>query len=440
MRTWKIACAVVVGTLGPSARAQGVDTISLEAALARAAQRPSVALRGLDVEAARAAGASVARYNPEVRLGAGPQFGGDAAHPRVAVGVSQTIESGGKRDARRGVADAQTAAARVEREVEARRARVEAWRAFAHAQLARDRLAARREVEQLATSLAAAVSRAAQAGGAPALRVHLVVAEAGKSAQQRGAAETDYAFARAQLATAIGAAADEDLAPAGDPPGLASLPAAPAAAGHGSVPAAAAGQSSMPGGPAAAGQSSMPAAPAAAGEALTVRLARSQAALERARIADADARGVSDLTIGVEYEYAPDPDGAHAIVGTLAFPLAIRDRNQAERAASRIVARRAELAVSLASVEASRAARLALASYQRARGVVAGLDREVSGPLQASLSAAQDAFTHGGLELVELIAIQRGLIDARLAYLDARLALVDAWAELSLVAGLEVAP
>ena len=277
--------------------------------------------------------------------------------------------------------------------------------------MVRDRLATRREVERLATALAAAMQQSAQAGGTTRLRVNVVVAEAGRAAQERIAAEIEYATARAALAAAVGAGARELPDPVG---AAAELPALTMTADE--------------------------LVARATREHPEVATSDNLLNVARAQITEADARGIPDLTLGLGYAYAPDPGGAHEVVASLAIPLALRTRNQGERAAARIGARRAELQRAYVRAEVERAVRLAFESYQRARDAVAGFDQGVMARLDENLAAAQDAFAKGGLDFVELTTTQRDLIASRIAFLEARLALVNAWAELSLATTLEVKP
>jgi cobalt-zinc-cadmium efflux system outer membrane protein len=402
----------VVGTLG-LATATRAEPITLDQALERAAHRPSIEIALLDIDAARAhaRGAALPMHNPELSGGAGPQFGSGAASLQLQLGLSQTLELGGKRAARVQLADAQTRDAEIGQRVEMLRARVEAWRAFERALVLQDRLATRREVEKLATTLAAAMQKGAQAGGTTRLRVNVVVAEAGRASQERFTAEADYAAARSALAEAVGAGPRDQLEPLG---GVADPAALPANA-----------------------------------EALVARALREHPAIARgenaqrvaqATLVDADARGSVDITLGLDYAYAPDPDGAHAIVGTVSVPLPIRNRNQGERASARIGVKRAEVERMYERVAIERAVRLAIENYQRASAAVAGFDRGVTERLNENLAAALDAFAKGGLDFVELTTTQRDLIASRVAFLDARLALVDAWAELVIAAAIEVKP
>lgn len=402
----------VVGTLGLATTTQA-EPITIDQALERAAHRPSVQITALDVETARAnmRGAALPLYNPELSASGGPQFGSGNLSIQIQLGLSQAIERGGKRSARIRVAEAQTRGAEITGRGELLRARIETWRAFERTLVVRDRLATRREIEKLALSLAAAMQKSIQAGGTTKLRVNVVIAEAGRATQERIAAEADHASALAALASAIGAGPSEQLDPVGTVPDL-------------------------------------PAGPATADE-LVARALREHPEIvtndnaivvAQARIVDADARGTADLAVGVGYAYAPDPDGSHAVVGSLSIPLAFRNRNQGERAAARVGAKRADIERAYARVEIERAARLALENYQRAREAVSGFNREVTERLDENLAAAQDAFAKGGLDFVELTTTQRDLIASRIAFLDARLALVDAWATLALATTMEVKP
>lgn len=402
----------VVGTFGLATTTRA-EPITIDQALDRATRRPSLVLAGLGIDAAKAhrRGAMLSLYNPEVRGSAGPQFGAGTPSLLFEVGVSQTIERGGKRAARIGLADALTKGAEIDQRAESLRARVEAWRAFERALVMADRLATQREVESLALALAGAMQKSVQAGGTTKLRVNVVVAEAGRATQLRIAAEADYAAARAALATAVGAGPVDQLDPAG---GGADLPDV-----------------------------------SARGDELVARALREHPgivatenalAAASARVVDADARGTVDVTLGLGYAYAPDPDGANAMVASISIPLAVRNRNEGDREAARVGTKRAAVERTYERIEIERAARLALENYQRAREAVAGFDREVTNHLGENLSAAQDAFTKGGLDFVELTTTQRDLIASRLAFLDARLAAIDAWAELAFATTMEVKP
>ena len=412
MQMTTTALAVVGAMLG-LATVTCAEPITIDQALGRAAHRPSVAISALDIDAARAnaRGAALPLYNPELSGGGGPQFGSGAASFQLQIGISQTIECGGKRPARVEVADSQVRGSEIAQRGELLRARVETWRAFERALVLRDRLATRQEVEKLATALAAAMQRSAQVGGTTKLRVNVVVAEAGRATQERMAAEAEYAAARAALAAAIGAGPSEQPEPAGvvaDLPALTANPDELVARALREHPA--------------------------------VATSDNRVAVAKARIDDADARGTPDVTLGLGYAYAPDPDGSHAIVGTISIPLAIRNRNEGERASARIGAKRADVERAYERVEVERGVRLAIENYQRARAAVAGFDKAVTERLDENLAAAQDAFAKGGLDFVELTTTQRDLIASRISFLEARLVLVNVWADLALATTLEVNP
>lgn len=388
------------------------DTITLKQAVDRASQRPSVQLVSLDVDAARATarGAALPAHNPNLRLDGGPQLGTSATAIDFEASIDQTIELGGKRDARIRVAGAAATVSDRVRSGDVLAARVEAWRAFERAIVVRDRLATRREVEQLTDALVTAMQRTAAAGGTTQLRVNVLSADAGRARRERIAAEADYATALALLAAAIGATPTERL----EPDAVATeLPAVP-------------------------GDEAAIVARALSGHP-QILIAAAELEGARARIDAADAQGVSDVTLGVGYAYGRDPGAPNAIIGTISIPLPIRNRNQGERAAARIEARHAEIESARTAAEIERRARLAYENYQRARDAVTGFGRDVTDKLHDNLTLAQDSFTKGGIDFVELTLTRRNLIDARLAFLDAEIAAVDAWADLALATA-EVQP
>jgi len=402
----------VVGTLGLVTPTRA-DTVTIDQALDRAAHRPAVELSRLDTEAARAnaRGAALPLYNPDLSASAGPQFGAGSSSAQFQVGIAQTIELAGKRGARVRLADTQTHGTEIANQREQLQTRIEAWRTYERALVMRDRLDTRKQVETLARALVVAMQKSAAAGGTTKLRVNLATADAGRATQERVAAEADDATARAALATAIGAAAGEVVEPTGT---VADLP--PLTARSDELVTRALRNNPQ------------------------VLASDNQVAVAQAAVADADARGTPDVTVGITYAYAPDPEGANAILGTISIPLAIRNRNEGARAAARVGVRRAELERTYARTEVERAVRLAAANYERARAAVAGFDREVTERLNENLAAAQDAFTKGGLDFVELTTAQRELTASRAAFLDAQLAMIDAWAELALATGMEVKP
>jgi cobalt-zinc-cadmium efflux system outer membrane protein len=409
----KPTALAVVGALCLVSTSALADQITIDQALARASQRPSVRLAALDVDIARAnaRGAALPLANPELTIVGGPQLGGNSLAFEVQIGLAQTFERGGKRSARTRVADADAHTTDMVRGRELLAARVEVWRAFEQALVARDRVATRREVEQLATALATAMQQTARAGGTTTLRVNVLVADAGRARQERLAAESELATALAHLSTAIGARPGEILDPAGALDDLRATP--PSVEDVVAI--------------------TLRAHP-------EVAIGDAELAAARARIDSADARGAVDVTLGLGYAYAPDPDGAHAILGTIAIPLAVRNRNQGERAVARIGVHRAEVERQYERDELERRVRLAYENYRRAREAVAGFDSTVTDRLNENLKAAQEAFTKGGLDFVELTTTQRELIAGRVAFLAARATAIDAWAELAQASGSEVRP
>lgn len=197
----------LAGLLAQHRIAQAGEALTLDAALARAVQRPQLALSQQDIDAAsdnvRFAGTPL--YNPIITVEAGPQFGEIPLSPLLNLaGLDQTIERGGKRDARQRAAQGARQLAVAMRGDAMRRARLAAWRAFELALVSKQRIAVLLQVEQLATTVLDATRRAQAAGGATTLRLNALLAEHGRAVQQRAAANLDYQRALADLATEIG--------------------------------------------------------------------------------------------------------------------------------------------------------------------------------------------------------------------------------------------
>lgn len=400
----------LAGLLAQHQVAQAGETLTLDAALTRAAQRPQLALSQQAIDAAsdnvRFAGTPL--YNPIVTVEAGPQFGEIPLSPLINLGLDQTIERGGKRDARRRAAQGTRQLAVAMRSDAMRSARLSAWRAFELALVSQQRIAVLLQVEQLATTVLDATRRAQVAGGATTLRLNVLLAEHGRAAQQRAAANLDYQRALADLATEIGAAPDAELEPVGEIFTNRALPRFTAVT------------------------ESKPHA------ALTIATANIELAAAEQRVADADA--VPDFSVGVGYSYQATPDIQHGIFARLSVPLAFRNRNERARAMARSESRKAMVVRGLVANDLARRTQVARRNVGVADAAVAAFDEAITIKLSENLALAQTAFTRGAIDFVELTLTQRDLIAARLAYLDAHVLRINAWAELLDATGTEVQP
>jgi cobalt-zinc-cadmium efflux system outer membrane protein len=408
MKNLMSSLVLVCASIAP---ANAGDSITLDAALARTAQRPQLKLAQFDVTAAQEARnvAGTALYNPVLSVEAGPQFGGVPTSPLVSIGIDQTIERGGKRDARRQTAASYQQLAQATFTDDARRARTATWQAFEHALIAKQRMAVLLQVEQFTRQLLETARKAQTAGGVTQLRINTLLAEQGRARQARAMGELDVQRSNAALADAIGANADEELDPTGE---LAAVVTAPPIA--------------PPIAPPNAPPNAPPAAVSTPHSTLAVASATIEVANAEQRSADADA--VVDITIGLGYAYQAAPDSQHAITARLSIPLGLRNHNERARAHARRLTQRAELTRDIIGIELARRTQTAQQNVATAAAAVIGFDQTVTTKLSDNLALAQDAFARGAIDFVELTMTQRDLVAARLAQLDAYASWVDAWA------------
>lgn len=403
-----VGASLLVGGLATAA------PITLDQAIQRADSRPLVGMANVSAESARhdAEQASLSTYNPQLSASAGPRFVAGARSLAFDIGLGHTFELGGKRSARRAVADAKIEAADAEIVAARLLARIEAWRAFQVALVMRERVAMAKEAEQVAIQVETATTERQKVGFGTQLEINLTTAEVGRARHDRLDAERKFDTAIAELASAIGAKANETFEPEGQlvPP-----------------PALAADISSL--------------VDRATKERPEARVARASSNIARAEIRSADAEAVPDLSIGVTYEYERDQDAtAQTVLGTVGIGLPFFNRNQGARKAARSTARRAEIELAWTTTEIEREVRVAVSSYQRTREAVLGFDKEVNERLHENLELARASYTSGKIDYFQFNVVRRELLASRNAYLDAFEEAVEAWSAVQQALGGEVKP
>jgi len=377
------------------------DTITLDAALQRAAKRPAVAIAGTEVDATRSEviGAGLPTYNPELGIAIGPKRGGGELLLDFEIGIFQTVERGGKRAARREAAEARVRAAAAEVDLATLLARLEAWRAFELALVARSRLETATTAEQIAIELETATKDKQTLGAGTQLRVNVATAEVGRAKHDRIDAESRYESALTELAAAIGAGPRERVEPEGARTASAPVPWT---------------------------EDDFVALALAARPELVAARAELDAARGEVRLADALAK--PDVTFGISYGFDQDPDiNTHALLFSVSIALPVRNKNQGARGASRARERRAALEEDSAQIEVEREARLAYQNYARARAAVVGFDADVNAHLQENLALASESFTAGTIDYFEFSVMRKELVASGLAYLDAVAESIEAW-------------
>ncbi len=397
-----------------SSVAAHADDLTLADALTRAATHPSLVVLDAEVAAGGAERdvAAARAVAPTFTLGVGPRFVGSSPALAAHVGVEQVIERGGKPAARRALAAARREVVAAARSSRARTIELEVAGAFQLALVARTRLAATREAEQLAVEVHQVAIDSRDLGADTQLRVNAATADLGQARHSRLDAEGHYEAAIADLARALGAPAGDRVEPIGE---VVVPPEAPWTEDAAVVRARAA-------------------RPELSSADATLRVVRAEAAL-------ATAESTPDVAVGLAYDFEQDRGGAdaHAVLVTFSVGLPLRARSRALRAAADRRVDGQTAARALAATDVERDTRRAYQAYGRARAALLGFDTDVRDHLHDNLALVRDAFVAGKLTFPEFSIMRRSFIDNQLAYVDAVAEAAQAWTDLQLAVG-EVAP
>lgn len=391
----------VPGTLDAQAR-----PLSLEQALSEAREK-SLELRLAEAELAVARAdlkaARLRSYNPEAGFSIGPSTNADTTLTSYQVGVSQTLELGGKRGHRTAAAErrVEAADARLARSREVVSGRVR--RAFGLALVAQARVSTAIEADSVAALLRSAAEERLSLGAGTQLEVNVASAAAARERRARFQAEQDLTSALLELGSAVGLPASDPIAPEGEIP-----------------------QAFAPG----------------RSEDELVRLAlerRPDLAAFRAEVAAAEseqrlARSLAwpDPTIGVSGGQAED---FRVLEFGFAIPLPLWNRGQGARAQAGATLDRARFAETLARREAEREVRNAYRALASAVAAKQAFDRDVVDRLRENLALAEESFRAGKIGLLIYNGVRRDLVEARLDYLDAVAEVIERSAALALAVG-----
>lgn len=369
------------------------EPITLGSALERAlANSPRIAAAQARVAAAegRARQAGVAP-NPEVSLevedfaGNGPFRSFDSAQTTLA--LSQRLEVGGQRSARRAVAagERDVAALSLLRERVDLRREVEV--AFAELSAATDRATLARDNAVQAASLANTARILVEAGRDPPLRQ--LRAEAALADARAAELEAFSAMlaARRILATLI-ASDDAELTPSqGTETGAAAEPMGRNELGFASI---------------------------------DERLADAEQRVAAARIALAQSAATPDVTVSGGLRRFSDGRDTAFVVG-VSIPIPIRDRNRGGIEAARADATAAEFELERVRADARRDRAQARMLVEAADARLEALEGPGLAQAEEALRLAQIGYSAGRFSLLELLDAQTALTSARRAIIDARL-------------------
>ena len=377
--------------------------ITLAEALALADASPALAVAVTDVDETRGRLEQAGKYfyNPAIGGSSGPVFGPGSAGAvyDFDVGISQQIELGGKRSARKRVARNERDAA-VENLAAMRLAvHAEVRRAYQVTLVAQSRVVVTNENEVWARQFQEAARERQRVGAATQTEVNVAVAGLGRAIAAKKEAERDLLLAQQALGEVLGIPG-ADLEPTG---GMPTFPAAPTDE-NASVAAA-----------------------------LNARRDLAAAArIQGARAADvdlADALAVPDPEISVSWVRSALEHSNAVIVG-LRFELPLWNRNQGNRAAARAGRRRATIELEAARKGVDREVRIALRRYRAATEAVSAFDQQVVGTLAENLKLARETLAAGKLGLLEINNVRRDLVESQLTYLGAIAEAVEARAVL----------
>jgi outer membrane protein, heavy metal efflux system len=403
------AARVLLAGLFAGAAPAAAETISVEEALGRAEDRnPDLKQLAADLQAARGGllGARLVPFNPEVGVRAGPAFADGQAPLGYDLSLSQTIELGGQRGHRVEGAQARVSAAELRLAYGRLQLAARVRRAYFLAIVARSRVSANREAEEVAADLKAAADDRARLGAGTQLEQNVASSVLGRARRDRHVAERRYREALTELATVTGTAAAVQPEPADGP-----LPAF---------------------GPPTVGEDEF-VARALARRGDVAAAARERAGAE-ADVALAGSQSVPDVSLSAGYG-RDAIDRTNTVTFGLAIPIPIFNQNQGGRAVASAALAKARIAEATAPREAERQARAALSSYRLAIDAVRGFDRDVVERLKENLDLARESVQSGKIGLLLFNSVRRDLVDTRLAYLDALSELVEARSALELTAG-----
>lgn len=380
--------------------------ITLDEALAAADKSPTLGIATAQVEEARGnlEQAGKYNYNPALGASAGRSRSGGQTFYDFELGLSQAIELGGKRSARKRVATAERDAASENLAASRNALRAEVRRTFGLALVAQARIVVTSENEVAAREFREAANERLKLGAATQTDVNVAVASLGRALAAKKAAERDLLLARQALGEALGTPG-ADLEPTGSLPSFTQ----PSASEEQFV-----------------------------AEALGAR--RDLAAAERVKDARtagvdlADSLGTPDPELSVTY--ARDAlDNANAIVVGVRIELPLWNRNQGGRQAARAQRNRATIEATAFRSGIEREVRTATRRFRAATDAISSFDQQVVGTLAENLKLARDSLAAGKLGLLDLNNVRRDLVESQLTYLDSIAEAVEARAALERAVG-----
>lgn len=393
---WALAVAIPAAALAqPVAK-----PITLAEALDRAREAsPLLAIAGAQVDAARArrdqAGTGI---NPEASYTV-ENFGGRGAfrgmdNAESTIGVSQQIELGGKREARRETAGKQADTVSLRSSLVRVELNLAVRERFAELSAAEERLDLARDALTRAEKLANVARRLVDAGREPPLRLLRAQASAAEAQADVNVAQAEHSAAQRALSALW-------------------------SGGQEAIDATGAWEFQL-------ADETLNTAP---NDTLDYRLAVAEHDAAEAALRLEKANAWVDVTISAGYRRFENT-GENAWVAGVSVPIPIQNMNGGAIAAARAEDRAAELQLTIALTDAVRKLNDARSAFEAADARATALETQAVRLAGEALNLAQIGYEAGRFQLIDVLDAEQAFASIRNAAIDARLARARAAAAL----------
>lgn len=399
----RVALAWALAAMVPAGAAWAQTTqkpLTLAEALELAgSSSPILGIADAQVEAARGrqkqAGAGInpeLSYNVENFSGKGALRGMDSAE--ATIGLSQQIELGGKREARRETAGRQTATVVVQSKITRADLDLAVRDRFAELSAAEERFDLARTTVDRATRLSNVAQSLVDAGREPPLRLLRAQAQSAEAQAQLNIASADLAAAQRALAALWGGS--QDLVDATGPWEFRRE------------------------------HEQLNTAPS---ETLDYKVAVADHEAAEAALRLQKANAWVDVTVNAGYRRF-EATGENAWVAGVSVPIPIQNMNGGAIAAARAEDRASELQLNVALIDAVRKLNDARSAFEAADARAAALENQAVRQAEEALNLAQVGYEAGRFQLIDVLDAEDAFSSIRTASIEARLARARAAAAL----------
>ncbi len=340
-----------------------------------------------------------------LQVGVGPRFGGPRGRPlqpQFQAMARQRLEVAGQRGKRTRAAKDNLEAARSDNEDEARRLALRVAMAFFDAVAAEERLQYATDNERLASQIEALAQRRVDSGADSPTALNAAKIRTAEARRRTLAAEMDVTSARVILTSVVGL-----------PPGRPLTP-------NGSLPTPAALLSI---------EDLVEAAPTQRPD-LVAASRRTSAAAHGEAVARA--QRWPDMSLGAQYSFEEQDS---VILGVVGFWLPSLNRSRGAHQKARATTRRLQAERVAMGLSAEAEIRTSAARLRAANKAVAVYDTSVLTAQNENLRLLREQYGEGKVTYVEVVLLQRELLEAQLGYVQARLDVAKAYIAVLSAAG-----